>query len=50
MVEKCRRFMQTLSDEDCLAILEIYESWTSYDYPKDHKIFMNNYADPYEWQ
>jgi len=50
IIEKCRRFMQTLSDEDCLAIVEGYESWTSYDYPKDHKIFMNNYVDPYEWQ
>ncbi|MDR0302300.1 MAG: nucleotidyltransferase domain-containing protein [Treponema sp.] len=50
IIKKCRRFMQTLSDEDCLAIIESYESWTSYDYPKDHHVIMNNFADPYEWQ
>lgn len=50
IIEKCRRFMQTLSDEDCLAIVESYEAWTGYDYPKDHNIIMNNFADPYEWQ
>lgn len=50
IIEKCRRFMQTLADEDCLALVESYEAWTSYDYPKDHNTVMNNFADPYEWQ
>lgn len=50
IIEKCRRFMQTLSDEDCLALVDSYEAWTSYDYPKDHNIVMNHFADPYEWQ
>ncbi len=50
IIEKCHRFMQTLSDEDCLALVESYEAWTSYDYPKDHNVVMNNFADPYEWQ
>lgn len=50
IIEKCHRFMQSLSDEDCLALVESYESWTGYDYPKDHNIIMNHFADPYEWQ
>lgn len=50
IIEKCHNFMQTLSDEDCLALVESYETWTSYDYPRDHNVVMNNFADPYEWQ
>ena len=50
IIDKCRRFMQTLSDDDCLALIDAYETWTSYDYPKDHAVVMNNFADPYEWQ
>ncbi|NLO08548.1 MAG: nucleotidyltransferase domain-containing protein, partial [Clostridiales bacterium] len=36
IIEKCHNFMQTLSDEDALTLVESYETWTSYDYPKDH--------------
>lgn len=50
IIEKCSRFMQSLSNEDCLAIIDSFEDWTSYDYPKDHNVVMNNFADPYEWQ
>ena len=50
IVEKCHKFMQTLSDEDCLAIIESYENWTTYDFPKVHNIVMNNFADHWEWQ
>lgn len=50
IIEKCHHFMQTLSDEDCLALVESYEAWTKYDYPKDRSVVMNNFADPYEWQ
>lgn len=50
IIEKCHRFMQSLSDEDCWAIIESYETWTSYDYPKENSVVMNNFADPYEWQ
>lgn len=50
IIEKCHRFMQTLSNEDCLALVESYEAWTGYDYPKDHNVVMNHFADPYEWQ
>ena len=49
IIEKCHKFMQSLSDEDCLSLVESYESWTSYDYPKDHNIVMNNFANPLEW-
>jgi hypothetical protein len=49
IIEKCQKFMQTLSDNDCLAIINSYEAWTSYDYPKDHNIIMNNFSNPYEW-
>lgn len=50
IVEKCHRLMQTLSDEDCAALVESYEAWTTYDYPKEHSIVMNNFADTWEWQ
>lgn len=50
IIEKCRRFMHSLSDEDCEELVRSYEEWTSYDYPKDHNLVMNNFSDPYEWQ
>ncbi|MCL1863414.1 MAG: nucleotidyltransferase domain-containing protein [Defluviitaleaceae bacterium] len=50
IIEKCHKLMQTLSDEDCLALIESYESWTDYDFPKVHNIVMNNFADTWEWQ
>jgi hypothetical protein len=50
IIDKCHRFIKSLSDDDCWALVEAYESWTSYDYPKDHNTVMNNFADPYEWQ
>jgi predicted nucleotidyltransferase len=50
IIEKCHRFIQSLSDEDCLALVESYEAWTGYDYPKDQSVVMNNFAEPYEWQ
>jgi len=49
IVELCHRFMQTLADEDCNELVKQYEAWTSYDYPKEHSIVMNNFADQWEW-
>ena len=49
IIEKCRRFMETFADEDCLALVNSYETWTSYNYPKDHNVVMNNFYNPYEW-
>ena len=48
IVERCRRFMQSLSDGDCAELVGSYEAWTAYDYPKEHDIVMNNFSDPYE--
>ena len=50
LIEKCHKLMQTLADDDCLALVECYEKWTSYDYPKEHNTVMNNFADTWEWQ
>ena len=50
IIEKCERFMETLSDEDCLTVIESYEHWTTYDYLKDHNVIMNNFSDPYNLQ
>jgi len=50
IIEKVHKFMQTLSDEDCKALVESYEAWTTYDFPKVHNIVMNNFADTWEWQ
>ncbi len=49
IVEKCRRLISTLSDDDAAALVEAYENWTSYDYPKDQDIVSNNFRDPYDW-
>jgi len=48
IVEKCGKFMNTLADEDALALIESYESWTSYNYPKDFQFISNNFTDPWE--
>jgi predicted nucleotidyltransferase len=50
IIEKVKKFMQTLSDEDCYALVQSYEEWTSYDFPKDFQFINNHFADPYEWQ
>jgi len=50
LINKCHNFMQSLSDEDCKDLVETYENWTSYNYPKERHIVINNFADPYEWQ
>lgn len=49
IIEKCGSFMKSLSDEDCAELIESYETWTVYDYPKDHNVVMNNFYNPYEW-
>ena len=49
IVGKCRSLMDTLSDGDCLDLISAYEAWTSFDYPRDHHVVMNNFADPYDW-
>jgi len=48
IIEKCNRFIQSLSDEDALELINSYEGWTSYDYPKDFQFIANNFVDPYE--
>jgi predicted nucleotidyltransferase len=50
IVGLCHAFMRSLSDEDCRAIVEAYEAWTKYDYPKDWHVIMNSFSDPWEWQ
>jgi len=51
IVEKCRKFMTTLTDEDALTLIESYESWTSYNYPdpKNFQFISNNYFNPWEY-
>jgi len=49
IVEQCHRFLKNLSNEDAQKLIDIYENWTIYDYPKEHKIIMNNFANPLEW-
>jgi predicted nucleotidyltransferase len=50
IVEKCQKFMTTLADEDALALITGYESWTSYNYPKskDFQFIANNSVNPWE--
>jgi hypothetical protein len=51
IVEKCRKFMNSLKDEDALDLIESYESWTSYKYPdpKNFQFIANNYYNPWEY-
>jgi predicted nucleotidyltransferase len=48
IIEKCRRFTESMSVEDALELINSYEAWTSYDYPKDFQFIANNFVDPYE--
>jgi len=49
IVEKCRKFMDGLSDDDALSLIESYKNWTSYDYPKDFQFVANNFDNPWEF-
>jgi len=51
IIEKCRKFMKSLKDEDALAIIESYERWTSYKYPdpQNFQFIANNYFNPWEY-
>lgn len=50
IIEKCRQFIKTMSDEDALELIDNYERWTTYPYPdpKDFQFIANNFNDPYE--
>jgi len=50
IIQKCHQLMQSLSDADCKALIETYENWTSYNFPKDDNVIMNNFSDSWEWQ
>lgn len=50
IIEKCARLIGSLADEDALELIETYECWTSYDYPKEFQFIANNFCDPYESQ
>jgi len=50
IIEKCSRLIKTLSDEDALDLINSYQDWTSYNYPKDFQFIANNFTDPYESQ
>jgi hypothetical protein len=50
IIEKCRRFIESMSDENALELINSYEGWTSYDYPnpKEFQFIANHFVDPYE--
>jgi hypothetical protein len=48
IIEKCKKFMNSLADEDALELINSYENWTTYDYPKHFQYIANNFADPCE--
>jgi len=50
IIDECNNFMKSLSDTDCTALVETYENWTYYNYPKERHVINNNFANPYEWQ
>jgi len=50
IIEKCHNFIQNLSDENALGLINSYEGWTSYDYPNNSQFIANHFDDPYEWR
>ncbi|MCL2373391.1 MAG: nucleotidyltransferase domain-containing protein [Defluviitaleaceae bacterium] len=50
IVQQCHEALASLSDQAIAGLVETYERWTSYDYPKDRSVVINNFKDPYEWQ
>jgi hypothetical protein len=50
IIEKCRRFIENMSDENALELINNYEGWTSYDYPnpENFQFIANNFVDLYE--
>lgn len=50
IVGKCNRFMESFDDNDCTELINSYEIWTTYDYPKEHKVIMNHHYNPYEME
>ncbi|MCL1949834.1 MAG: nucleotidyltransferase domain-containing protein [Turicibacter sp.] len=51
IMEKCQRFMDSMSVEDGLDLLDSYKAWTSYDYPpeSEFQFIANNYFNPLEY-
>ena len=49
IVELAQNFMKTLSDKHAPALVEAYEAWTNYDFPKERGVVSNNFADSWEW-
>jgi len=51
IVQKCRKFLSELKDEDALSIIESYENWTSYKFPdpENFQFIANNYYNPWEY-
>jgi len=50
IIAQANHFLQTLTDRNCAALVQTYENWTAYNYPKDHNTIMNNFADKWEWE
>jgi hypothetical protein len=50
VIEKCHRFLQSMSCEDALVLVNCYEGWTSYNHPnpENFQFIANNFNDPYE--
>jgi hypothetical protein len=51
IVEKCQKFMNDLTDDDAVSLIESYESWTSYKFPdpNNFQFISNNYFNPWEY-
>jgi predicted nucleotidyltransferase len=49
IIEKCQRFQASLNDDDASELIKSYESWTTYNYPKEFQFIANNFMEPWEW-
>jgi len=49
IVEKYRKSMDDLTDDNALSLIESYKNWTSYNYPKDFQFVANNFDNPWEF-
>ena len=49
IIAQCHSFMRNQTDDEAAALVETYEKWTSYNFPKERSVIINGFADPWEW-
>ena len=53
IIEKCHALIAKIfeaTDADIAELIDTYEKWTNFDYPKDRQTIMRNFINPFEWE